>query len=100
MPDQASGRERQAAEEAAAARRRDRDDWFARQLGDEWQAAEPGVYRRATSQQPTEEPAPTESLDESMLERLPSQEETPAPPEQQDVARGRRTSSRGWWRSR
>ena len=100
MADKKSEKKRRAEEDA---RRRDRDDWFARQLGDEWVAVEPGIYRQAMWRPLSDaEPELTEpeALDETLLDAIPAEEEPPASPDERRETGEEKTSSRGWWRSR
>jgi hypothetical protein len=49
---------------------RDDSSWFARQLGEEWQAAEPGIYRYVGPEgSPPDVPLPTEELRDALAPR-------------------------------
>ena len=115
MADERSGESQR--DRTAAARRAARDDWFSRQLGDEWEADGDGVYRfvgspgpkRQEPPQPEAEPEPqpearpeaTEMLDDVLFDQVLPGEETaeqarpfePLPP-RGDGSHG------GWWRRR
>ena len=100
MADKKSDKKKRAEEDA---RRRDRDDWFARQLGDEWVTVEPGIYRQAMWRPLADgaepEPELAEPLDETLLEAIPAEEERPTSPDEWREVEKEKTS-RGWWRSR
>jgi hypothetical protein len=67
---------------AEGSKRRQRSDWFGETLGDEWVEIEPGIYRqRAPATSTPDEADP--SLDETLMDALPSAEPEPetTPPE-------------------
>jgi len=89
------------------AARRARDDAFGRLLGDDWVAVEPGIYRQVEPSAETNEDAPSpsgDSLDESLVDALPSAGDPDPDVEYRHEPAGRwdetqpRTPGRAWWR--
>lgn len=105
---ESSEEEREKRQERA---RRLRDDAFGRLLGDDWVAVEPGIYRKVEQSAQTKEDARSDSddsLDESLMDALPSAEDDDSDVELRDEPAGesyetkppvsRPSQGRGWWR--
>ena len=81
MADEPSDEQRRRRHEAAA--RRQRDEWFARVLGDDWIEVEPGVYRQAGWREPPSGARlSSDALDEWLLEAIAKDDGIPKEPDQ------------------
>ena len=78
------------------------DDAFGRILGDEWVAVEPGIYRLASDLQAEaeRERRRQQSLDESLLEAIPGNQEDAAPQSQPQRESPTPAEGKSWWRRR